>query len=248
MGFNCYIDESGDEGIDTGGSRWFVLGALIVDSERDLQVSEMVSRIKTRFGRDPWWTLHWSDIRKHEQKLYVCQELRSEQWTFSCVVVDKTHPLIMSAIGLRKKWHLYFYTTRLLLERLSWYARDHGGQIATPIFEYRSNMSYEALREYLAVLRGWATDARIEWDYLEWKEFKIRSKRNSRLLQAADSVCGAVNNALEYSDYGTTESRYITELRDGLYRRGSNLFSYGFKFAVGRKEYFESEYPFLNSL
>jgi len=30
MDFNCYIDESGDEGMETGGSRWFILGALIV--------------------------------------------------------------------------------------------------------------------------------------------------------------------------------------------------------------------------
>ncbi|MFC1968879.1 DUF3800 domain-containing protein [Chloroflexota bacterium] len=28
MGLNCYIDESGDEGIDTGGTRWFILGII----------------------------------------------------------------------------------------------------------------------------------------------------------------------------------------------------------------------------
>lgn len=37
MPFNCYIDESGDEGISTGGTRWFIMGAVIVDSKIDLK-------------------------------------------------------------------------------------------------------------------------------------------------------------------------------------------------------------------
>jgi len=51
MTLNCYIDEAGDEGIESGGSRWFILGALLVPDTIDLQTSTMVSRIKKNLGK-----------------------------------------------------------------------------------------------------------------------------------------------------------------------------------------------------
>lgn len=154
MNLNCYIDEAGDEGIETGGSRWFILGALIVPVDIDLKTSTMVERIKKTFGKERDWVIHWSKIRKHDQKRYICRELLTEPWVFACVATDKMHPFILGSRGLRGKDVLYFYSVRLLLERLSWYARDMGMGKAIPIFEYRSNTSYDKMREYLRLLRG----------------------------------------------------------------------------------------------
>lgn len=232
MDFNCYIDESGDEGIETGGSRWFILGALIVQQDLDFQTSTMVERIKNTFGKKNDWVLHWSKIRKHDQKRYICKELQTEQWVFACVATDKTHPFITRARGLKQKDVLYFYSVRLLLERLSWYARDHGNGKAIPIFEYRSNTSYEKMREYIRLLRGWVPQSQIQiyWDNLEYKNFRIVPKRVSRLMQASDCVCGALKDGLEYSGYGLIEPSYILSLKNRFYRRANNLFSYGLKF------------------
>ena len=69
MAFNCYIDESGDEGIGTGGSRWFILGSMIVDDKIDLQTSNVIPRIKTTLNKPPLKPLHWSDVRNHDKKL-----------------------------------------------------------------------------------------------------------------------------------------------------------------------------------
>src|SRR4030042_4010044 len=112
MGFNCYIDESGDEGINTGGTRWFILGALIVPEHLDLQTSGMVPRTKAAIGKADKWTLRWSDVRNHDKKLRICQELLTEDWAFSCVVADKAHPAIRNAAGLRNKWARYFSSPR----------------------------------------------------------------------------------------------------------------------------------------
>ncbi len=57
MDFNCYIVESGDEGIEAGGSRWFILGALIVQQELDFQTITMVSRVKQKFEHDDKFVL-----------------------------------------------------------------------------------------------------------------------------------------------------------------------------------------------
>lgn len=230
MFFNCYIDESGDEGIETGGSRWFILCALIVAEEADLQTSAMVSRVKKKFGHDDKFILQWRKIKKHGQKLYICQEYQTEQWTFTCVATDKTHPFIKKAPSRNVKYALYFYSARLLLERLSWYARDNGNRKALPIFEYRSNISYDGMRDYFLRLRGWMPQLPISWKNLEYRNFKIVPKKQSRLLQASDNICGAVYDGLEYDGYGNVEPRYVLSYADRFYRRKNNLFSYGLKF------------------
>jgi hypothetical protein len=230
--FNCYIDEAGDEGIETGGSRWFILGALIVQQDLDSQTSTMVSRVKQRFGHDDKFVLQWKKIKKHGQKLYICQEYQTEQWTFSCVATDKTHPFITKGRGINIKYQLYNYSARLLLERLSWYARDHGNGKALPIFEYRSNTSYDKMREYFEQLHEWIPEEEIQiaWDNLEHLNFKILPKKQRRLLQASDNLCGMVKEGLEYDGYGNIEPRYVLSVGNRFYRRGSNLFSYGLKF------------------
>lgn len=230
--FNCYIDETGDEGIETGGSRWFILGALIVRQDTDSQTSTMVRRVKQKFGHDDKFILQWKRIKKHSQKLYICQEYQTEQWTFTCVATDKTHQFITRGSGINIKQQLYNYSARLLLERLSWYARDNGNRKALPIFEYRSNTSYDNMREYFEQLRNWVPEdeIKISWENLEYLNFKILPKKQRRLLQASDNLCGMVKEGLEYDGYGNIEPRYVLIVGDRFYRRGSNLFSYGLKF------------------
>jgi hypothetical protein len=230
MPFKFYIDESGDEGIGTGGTRWFILGAVIVDDSINLQTSEMIVRVREKLGKDPKATIHWTKIRNHDKKLYICQELVSEDWKFACVITDKTHDYVLNSDGLFEKWHLYSYSTRLLLERLSWFARDNGREKAKLVFEKRTNMDYTALKNYLAYLHDWQPPTQVEWDFVDWQNPIILSKEKSRLLQASDIVCGALSDALERSKLGNIEPRYILGLKDRFYRRGNNLFSYGMKF------------------
>ena len=233
MSYRCFIDESGDEGIGTGGTRWFILGAIIIDNSIELKTSEVIPRIKTTLGRDLKIPLHWTKIRNHDKRLYICSELLKEKWVFSCVVTDKTHPFIKQAQGLPEKWNLYFYSTRLLLERLSWYARDNGGGKAKLIFEKRTNMDYKVLDDYLLYLRRWMPPLNIAWDNLDWQNIEIIPKEKSRMLQISDQVCSALSDGLEYSPLGNIEPRYILQLKDRFYRRGSgknSLFSYGLKF------------------
>jgi hypothetical protein len=208
------------------------LGALIVPDEEDLQISTMVSRVKKTFKKDDKFTLQWKKIKKHSQKLYICQEYQTEQWTFACVATDKTHPFVTRGRGINLRYQLYNYSARLLLERLSWYARDNGNGKAIPIFEYRSNTSYDKMREYFEQLRNWIpqSEIQISWDNLEYRNFRIIPKRVRRLMQASDNLCGMVKEGLEYDGYGNIEPRYVLSVGNRFYRRGSNLFSYGLKF------------------
>lgn len=251
MSLHCYIDEAGDEGIETGGSRWFILGALVVPDVLDLQTGTAVSRIKKRFGKNDQWPLHWSQLKLHDRKRYVCQELLTEDWMFACVATDKTHPHVVQAAGLRGKYALYFYSARLLLERLSWYARDNGNERAIPIFEHRSNLSYEGMGEYFDKLTNWQPPTEMSWRNVEYRDFEIRAKTKRRLLQAADCVCGALREGLEYSGYGLVEPSYILSMGERFYRRRGNLFSYGLKFQhadTGTLNELKREYEWLKTV
>ena len=191
-------------------------------------------------------------IRKHDQKRYICKELQTEQWVFACVATDKTHPFIIQSRGLREKDVLYFYSARLLLERLSWYARDNGNGKAIPIFEYRSNTSYDKMREYFEKLRNWipTSEIQISWENLEYRNFRIVPKAVSRLMQASDCLWSTLKDGLEYSGYGLIEPSYILSLKNHFYRR-ADLFSYGLKFLhIKRKDYttLKNEYEWLKTI
>lgn len=43
--YNVYIDESGDEGINKG-SKYFILTAIVVSKDKDLEISKSVDKIK----------------------------------------------------------------------------------------------------------------------------------------------------------------------------------------------------------
>jgi hypothetical protein len=50
--YNVYIDESGDEGINKG-SKYFILTAIIVAKEKDLEISKSVDIIKKNLELNP---------------------------------------------------------------------------------------------------------------------------------------------------------------------------------------------------
>ncbi|VFN05899.1 MAG: Protein of unknown function (DUF3800) [Candidatus Kentron sp. G] len=91
MNFNCYIDEAGDEGIDTGGSRWFLIGGVLVRKADDLAISRAVDRVKALIGqRDRRKPLHWRELnRSHNKRLAVMREFGDLPFDFVLCAVDK---------------------------------------------------------------------------------------------------------------------------------------------------------------
>ncbi len=56
--YNVYIDESGDEGINKG-SKYFILTAIIVEKEKDLEISKFVDKIKESLEMNIKTQPHW---------------------------------------------------------------------------------------------------------------------------------------------------------------------------------------------
>ena len=60
--YNVYIDESGDEGINKG-SKFFILTAIIVDKEKDLEISKSIDKIKENLEMNIKTQLHWKLLK-----------------------------------------------------------------------------------------------------------------------------------------------------------------------------------------
>lgn len=245
--YRAYIDESGDEGFKwnpdgTGSSTWFVLAAVIVRSDVDLVVSRTINEIKQEIRVPPQKPLHWADRWKHEEKKYISQTIGRTDITISYVAINKRK--LDKTETLRKPPALYFWATRLLLERVSWFVDDNNGLVDC-IFENRARMSYDALTTYIRNL-------------IDSGEHEIRpvirnissaNKIQYKLLQMADSCASALMAAVQPDRFGNLELQYVWNLREKLYRRKGKQLGYGLKiFPNDAIEPGDTRYAWINRI
>lgn len=154
------------------------------------------------------------------------------------VTVAIHKPSLESRETFQARNRLYFYTCRFLLERVSWFCRDHyklgahsGDGSIDLIFSKRKNLSYVELKEYLEKLhkQSGSQDIRINWEQIKSNQIKAFSASQKMGLQVADAIASSTFSALNRNDYGYTEDRYITTLSRGMYRHAGNLIGYGMK-------------------
>ena len=222
---HAYIDESGGRAVTAKSSDYFVLSAVIVDDALGQAAKDLLATKRADLGRRPGDTLSWKNIRTHSQRLHAAKLLGSSALTISTVVVCKRH----LPGPLPTEDHAYLYTVRFLLERLSWYARDHGTTIRyTLAMIVRFKLAQ--LRAYEQTLKG-RDDCNIAWAHIDGPG-RIDQPNRLEELQLADLAASATAPAFEADAFGNTERRYLAELAPRLYRRGHSanaLTSYGLK-------------------
>ncbi len=230
--FRCYIDESGDEGFQfsKNSSEWFILSALITRTLNDLATVKVVDTIKDKFARSVKKHLHWRDLR-HEEKQTYSTEIAKLPVKAIAICVHK--PLLRERDKFQAPNLLYFYTTRYLMERASWLARDtfksgeQGNGKVELIFSNRSAMDYNSLLDYFDRLRK-DSSVRIHWKSVGTIRSEAPSKNKG--LQLADACSGMFYNALEkHKHIGLVQPVYLQNIKPILYSYDSKIESYGFK-------------------
>lgn len=234
--FTVYIDESGDEGLNFNSncSHWFVLSAVISRKAQDLGLLALLDSLRQRLNKPPKKPLHFRDL-KHEQRLLVVDRIAAADLKTASVLVYK--PLIKEPEVFRERYRLYFYAARYLLERVSWYCRDHktisdvGDGSAEVIFSSRSGMSYDDLKHYLGTLNSQTgfCDVRIAWNVIRPDQVMAYSPGKRAGLQIADAIAYSCYAAVQPSQYGFTEARYLRMLKPVTYRHRSTYQGYGIK-------------------
>ena len=158
--FVVYIDEAGDEGfkLGEGSSEWFVLSAVVIRSDLELETVKLVDDVRRLIKVADAHPLHFRNL-KHERRLPFVERIAEAQLRTVTILAHK--PSIRgSTLPVRPR--LYFYCSRILFERLSWFCRDSvlapgmAGCRAKIVFSHRSSTPYSELREYVRLLRDCA--------------------------------------------------------------------------------------------
>ncbi len=234
--FVAYIDESGDEGFafGEGSSEWFILSAAITRRASDLETVRLVDTVRDRLGRPPRKPLHFRDLR-HEHRLVFVDEIAQRNLRTVSILIHK--PSLCETEMFAERYRLYFYAVRYLLERVSWYCRDHrtssdeGDGTIDLVFSNRSGMSYQELREYLDRLREQSRlgDVSVDWNVIRASQVMALTSGRRMGLQIADAVAGSFFYAVERTQYGFTEDRYARIVKPVVYRYKGKSEGYGLK-------------------
>lgn len=234
---NAYIDEAGDEGFREGSSPWFVMSSVVVSHTKDRDIARVINDVKYRlWGKVTRQPLHWVRL-PHNKKRVVIQELSRSDFTLFAVALEKKY-LARERFDSRYdrenrmkfRWAMYFYATKLLVERICKYAKRHGAQVNL-IFENRSSISYKELRNYLTFMTQYpgpySYHPSIPRQMI--KSVEPHNKEVKKLLQLADACSGALYDSLCIDRYGNVESSYILGLADKFDRLEGRLWGIGIK-------------------
>lgn len=239
--FTAYIDESGDEGFkflpgEKGSSRWLVLSAVVFRGSNALAPVRVLKSARELLNKPPKYALHFRELR-HEQRVAYTGVIAKEK--FLTVSVLSYKPDIPNPESFQQERNLlYKYLTRLLVERISWLARDHlkpgdGDGTAQLIFSDRAAMSYEDLRTYIDLLyqqHAMGGDIRIHWPAIKTAQIQAVGHTKLAGLQVADAIASGLFYAVNLNQYGHSEPAYLHMLAPHIYRFKQQPIGYGLKF------------------
>jgi len=239
--FVAYIDESGDEGwkFGEGSSEWLVLGAAVFWRESEPKEVQLVDEVRdlinARRGvhnaaKSASKPLHFRHL-KHEQRKLLAGRIGSASLRTLVVAVHK--PSLRQRDAFTQKQKLYFFATKILLERISRlvYERSRGACTTELCFENRSTLDYQGLRKYLQMLdenrnvfNFGGRPGVFSPDLLSTYQAAERKG-----LQIADAVASSYFFALEPDPYGHIEDGYVRLMAPRAYKKKGKALGAGVK-------------------
>jgi len=224
--YRTYVDESGVRSLSATSGDHFMLSAVIVPDAREANARAALARLRVDLGLPLTAELHFNELKTHSRRLHASQVIGGLGFvTISHVIVCKRH---FGLAFLNDPTKAYLFTLRFLLERISWWVRDHGGQTHVT-FAHIKGFKVADLHAYVARLQAMGTETSIDWGSI-LLPVRMDQPKTIELLQMADLVASSVGRAFEPDEFGNTERRYLLELASRLYRRGgSPITTYGMK-------------------
>jgi hypothetical protein len=210
----------------------FAVSAFLIEAPTLRQLREELKVLSLELGRQAGQVLHFRNLT-HPQKVRATQAIGgSSVRAITNVIVCKRHLQDVGSPGnaafISRPDPMYLWALRLLLERLSWYIRDHGGGSSVVTFAHINHFGIQKLHDYRAALER--SDTRIHWPSFAGHPFRFGDMDAVELLQLADSTASALGAAVNPDQYGNVEDRYLRNLSAKLYRYGTRpITSYGLK-------------------
>lgn len=223
-----YIDEAGDLGINRG-TQWFVLTAVIVNKESELQIRNILKSIKKELNLD---NIHFRKLRNFEQRAYVINKVSKSKFEYVNVMLD-TSKLDINKLKVNRDTFtekpsviLYNYACRYLIERVSWLLRDTD-RIGKIVLSSRGTSRDAELIDYInnKLLN-------YSWNKVsnQFSGICSKSAESWDMLQLADICATSMFYYHEINTYGFLLPCYAMKLRKFLYQRNGSIDKYGIKY------------------
>jgi len=167
-GYIAYIDESGDPGLRrvkpidvNGASEWLILSAVVIRAENEQNVPVWVQEICNLFNGHQRYGFHFSKLNDAKKRL-VCSRMSELELRVFTVASNKKNMRGYRNPFAEKypvKGWFYWWLTRLLLERVTHFVREHslnkyGDERRLKIeFSQRGGMKYSEFHTYYEWLK-----------------------------------------------------------------------------------------------
>lgn len=208
----AYIDEAGDPGLERvrprhpeGASEWLIVSAVVVRRDFEPQIAPWIRGITQSFKGHQRKGIHFADLNAAKKRV-VCEELAKLPVRCFVIVSNKKNMEgyknpFAGKVSMTTSW-FYCWLTRLLLERVTYWARDRAlsefGEPRTLRLEYskRGGLSYSQLGAYFELLRVKNGDlklplGKIRWDVIDREQVAIYPHAERAGLHLADVVASA---------------------------------------------------------
>jgi hypothetical protein len=221
----AFIDESGQRGRTAGASPYFVIAAVVVRDSNVQHATEALAKLRSSSGRQPHQALAWKKLTPGARTLAARELGRKGFLKITSVVVCKHY---LPSSQLPSHHHRYAFALRLLLERVSWLAHEHGETFSYTI-SHITGYTMKMLRGYEARIRE-DPECSIRWECVSGPG-TIGAPRTTQELQLADLAASGIAAAFNpHLRTGLTDRSYLIDLRPRLYcPPGRELSSYGLK-------------------
>ena len=224
----------GDEGIKRG-SEWFVLTAIIVPKEYDLELSNKIVKIKETMNMNRKEQLHWNKILRYDKKIQIIYDLISANFKIIHVAINTYK------INKLKSKDIYPYFMSYLIERVTSYVTNNKAKCN--IFVSSRNENSKQKNEFLK--NELMNKRHYHHIYVKCiNDIKVIDNRERNLLQLADVCCSSFAQAIKYNT--NQEWDYVLKLKSNIWNYKGIIMGYGIKF-YPPLEWFE-EFPNLSLL
>ena len=192
-----------------GSSEWFMISAVVVRASNENAVGRWQREILTAFNHTQRSDIHYRKLSPVKRRL-ACQILSEKPVRLFVVMSNKKNMKgYRNPKCAQEKNYLYWWLTRLLLERVTrfcakWSHTIYGGpRPIKMVFSQRGGMSYDRLISYLRLIRFqseagslYLREGDLKWSVVDLQLIRAVAHLNEAGLQLADIVAGAFYEAV----------------------------------------------------
>lgn len=241
---SVYVDETGDRGLAQNSSKFFAMTALVIPSEDDWTVRYTAGGLRHMIhsSRPNTTTpLHWVDHfkAKHPERRLRAAIALAQMPSAKVIHVIAPKDSVRAYPGLADGARFYNYTTRLLLERVAYTAKQWPGNPRLAIVRLGAvkGMDHKETADYLdGVRQGRVENWGVPWQHIKWPPKWSGTDWDG--VQLADIHAGLLSTALAGDKDDDACAENLLLCKHQLYRSpGGSLLGYGVKVIGGSSSF-----------